>query len=168
MSAISSYTLLNLLPGVPDQKPDLILMDTGHNEYYGASWQSGSVQSFGSSRTLIRLILYLNDFRITQLLRNSLHRVLSLFSLGNNTLSGTMMSNMAKDKYILLNSQLFDDGVEQFRENMTRILTSIKGKGVPVILGRLVSNLKDQKPFISVSTPVIKPQIKRMKRQRRS
>ena len=148
MSAISSYTLLDLIPGVLDQKPDLILIYTGHNEYYGALGV-GSVQSFGSSRTLIELMLYLDKFKITQLVSNSLYRVLSLFSSGNNKSSGTMMSNMAKDKYILLDSKLFDEGVEQFRENMTDILKSIKDKGVPVILGRLVSNLKDQKPFIS-------------------
>lgn len=151
MTAICSYTLLDLLPGVLDQKPDLILIYTGHNEYYGALGV-GSVQSFGSSRTLIRFMLYLNDFRTTQLVRNSLHWVMSLFSSGK-TLSGTMMSNMAKDKYILLHSQLFDEGIEQFKENMTDILKLIKDKGVPVILGRLVSNLKDQKPFISASTP---------------
>ena len=152
MTAINSYTLLDLLPGVLDQKPDLILIYTGHNEYYGALGV-GSVQSLGSSRTLIRLMLYLNDFRITQLIRNSLHWVSSLFSSGNNRPSGTLMSIMAKDKYILLNSKLFDEGIEQFRENMTDILSSIKDKGVPVILGRLISNLKDQRPFISVSTP---------------
>jgi lysophospholipase L1-like esterase len=152
MSAISSYTLLDLLPGVLDQKPDLILIYTGHNEYYGALGV-GSSQSFGSSRTLIRFMLYLNDFKITQLIRNSLHGVISLFSSGNKTLSGTMMSNMVKDKYIILNSKLFDKGIEQFKENMTDILKSIKDKNVPVILGRLVSNVKDQKPFISVSTP---------------
>jgi lysophospholipase L1-like esterase len=152
MTAINSYTLLDLLPGVLDQKPDLILIYTGHNEYYGALGV-GSVQSFGSSRALIRLMLYLNDFRITQLVRNSLHWVSSLFSSRKNTPSGTLMSIMAKDKYILLNSKLFDQGIEQFRENMTDILKLIKDKGVPVILGRLISNLKDQKPFISVSTP---------------
>ena len=152
MTAINSYTLLDLLPGVLDQKPDLILIYTGHNEYYGALGV-GSVQSLGSSRTLIRLMLYLNDFRITQLVRNSLHWVSSLFSSGNNRPSGTLMSIMAKDKYILLNSKLFEEGIEQFRENMTDILKLSKDKGVPVILGRLVSNLKDQRPFISVSTP---------------
>lgn len=152
MTAINSYTLLDLLPGVLDQKPDLILIYTGHNEYYGALGV-GSVQSFGSSRTLIRLMLYLNDFRITQLVRNVLHWVSSLFSSGNSRPSGTLMSIMAKEKYILLNSQLFDDGIEQFRENMTDILRLIKDKRVLVILGTLVSNLKDQKPFISVSTP---------------
>ncbi len=152
MTAISSYTLLDLLPGVLDQKPDLILIYTGHNEYYGALGV-GSVQSFGSSRTLIRFMMYLNDFRITQLYAIQCIGYSSLFSSGNKTPSGTMMSNMAKDKYILLNSKLFDEGIEQFKENMTDILKSIKDKGVPVILGRLVSNLKDQKPFISVSTP---------------
>jgi lysophospholipase L1-like esterase len=152
MSAISSYTLLDLLPGVLDQKPDLILIYTGHNEYYGALGV-GSNQSFGSSRALTRFMLYLNDFKITQLIRNSLHWGMSLFSSGNKTLSGTMMSNMAKDKYIILKSQLFDKGIEQFKENMTDILRLIKDKNVPVIVGRLVSNVKDQKPFISMSTP---------------
>ena len=60
---------------------------------------------------------------------------------------------MAKNKSIVLNSKLFDEGIEQFKANMTDILNLIKDKGVPVILGKLVSNLKDQRPFISVSTP---------------
>ena len=152
MSAISSYTVLDLVPGVLDQKPDLILIYTGHNEYYGAMGV-GSVESFGSSRALIRLMIYLNDFRITQLLRNSLTWATSLLSSKNAAPSGTVMSIMAKDKYILLNSKLFNAGVEQFKENMADILKSIEDKGVPVILGRLVSNLKGQKPFISASTP---------------
>jgi len=48
MTAIRSYTLLDLLPGVLDQDPDLILIYAGHNEYYGALGV-GSVQSFGRS-----------------------------------------------------------------------------------------------------------------------
>ncbi len=152
MTAINSYTLLDLLPGVLDQKPDLILIYTGHNEYYGALGV-GSVQSFGSSRTLIKLMLYLNEFRITQLVRNSIHWVSSLFGSKNNAEAGTLMSNMAKDKYILLNSTVFNEGIQQFKDNLTDMLRLIKDKGVPVILGRLVSNSKDQKPFISVSAP---------------
>ena len=152
MTAVNSYTLLDLLPGVLDQKPDLILIYAGHNEYYGALGV-GSLESFGSSRILIRLMLNLNDFRTTQLVRNSLHKVSSLFSSRKKTPSGTLMSIMAKNKSIVLNSKLFDEGIEQFKANMTDILNLIKDKGVPVLLGRLVSNLKDQRPFISVSTP---------------
>ena len=152
MTAVNSYTLLDLLQGVLNQKPDLILIYAGHNEYYGALGV-GSVQSFGSSRALIRLMLYLDKFKTTQLVRNSIHWVASSFTSGDNTSSGTLMSRMAKDKYILLNSNEFNAGLQQFKENLTDILGLIKEKGVPVILGKLVSNLKDQKPFISVNTP---------------
>ena len=79
MTAVNSYTLLDLLPGVLKQKPDLILIYAGHNEYYGALGV-GSVQSYGSSRSLVKLMLYLDNFKVTQLLRNSIHWVLSLFS----------------------------------------------------------------------------------------
>ncbi len=152
MTAINSYTLLDLLPGVLDQKPDLILIYTGHNEYYGALGV-GSVQSVGSSRTLIELTLYLNKFKITQFIRNSIQWVSSLFSSENKKLSGTLMSRIAKDKYILLNSEEYNAGLQQFKENFADILRLIKDKRVPIIISRLVSNLKDQKPFISVNTP---------------
>lgn len=152
MTAVNSYTLLDLLPGVLDQKPDLILIYTGHNEYYGALGV-GSVQSYGSSRSVINLMLYLYKFKTTQLVRNAIQWVLSLFSSGNKKLSGTLMSRIAKDKYILLNSEKYNAGHTQFKENFTDILRLIKGKRVPIILGRLVSNLKDQKPFISANTP---------------
>ena len=98
-------------------------------------------------------MMYLNNFRITQLVRSSIHWVSSLLSTGNNGHSGTLMSIMAKDKYILLDSKVFNEGLQQFKDNLTDMLSLIKVKEVPVILGRLVSNLKDQKPFISVSTP---------------
>ena len=152
MTAVNSYTVLDLLPGVLNQKPDLILIYAGHNEYYGALGV-GSIQSFGSSRAIIRLMLYLDKFKTTQLVRNSINWIVSLFASGDNASSGTLMSTMAKDKYILLNSNEFNAGLQQFKENLTDILHLIKDKGVPVILGRLVSNLRDQKPFISVNTP---------------
>ena len=152
MTAVNSYTVLDLLPGVLDQKPDLILIYAGHNEYYGALGV-GSVQSYGSSRTLIKVMLYLNSFKITQLVRNSINWIAALFGSENNGTSGTLMSRMAKDKYILLNSEVYNAGLHQFKQNFTDILHLTKEKGVPVILGRLVSNLKDQRPFISVNTP---------------
>ena len=153
MTAVGSYTLLDLIPGVLQEKPDLILIYAGHNEYYGALG-IGSAESYGSSRTLIKLMLYLDNFKTTQLVRNSINWITSLFSSENTGKSpGTLMSRMAKNQYIILNSEKFNAGIEQFRDNLRNILSLIKSKGVPVILGRLVSNLKDQKPFISVNTP---------------
>ena len=152
MTAVNSYTIIDLLPGVLNQKPDLILIYAGHNEYYGALGV-GSVQSLGSSRALIRIMLFLNEFRTIQLIRNSIQRSVSLFARGEDTFSGTLMSRMAKDKYIPFKSKKFDAGLQQYNKNLMDILQLAKDKNVPVILGRLASNLKDQKPFISVDTP---------------
>ncbi|OGU79019.1 MAG: hypothetical protein A2W11_11580 [Ignavibacteria bacterium RBG_16_35_7] len=63
---------------------------------------------------------------------------------------GTLMSRMAKDQYIPMNSDKYTIGLEQFEGNMREILELIKSHNVPVIVGKVVSNLKDQKPFISV------------------
>ena len=150
LSAINTYTLLDLLPEVLTQKPDLILIYTGHNEYYGALGV-GSMESLGTSRTVVKLILYLNKYKTVQLIRNFLSSLLSAFKNESvNDEPGTLMSRMAQDQYIKLNSDKYNLGLEQFEDNMRDILRMIQDHNVPVIIGDLVSNLKDQKPFISI------------------
>ena len=68
ITAINTYTIRDLMHGVIDQKPDLILIYTGHNEFYGALGV-GSTESLGSSRFLINSALWLEDFRTTQLVK---------------------------------------------------------------------------------------------------
>jgi tetratricopeptide (TPR) repeat protein len=60
---------------------------------------------------------------------------------------------MANDKNILLDSDVYNAGLEQFKGNLSDILSLIKDKNVDVIVGRLVSNLRDKKPFIPAETP---------------
>jgi tetratricopeptide (TPR) repeat protein len=152
LSAVNTYTLLDLLPGVLEQKPDLILIYAGHNEYYGALGV-GSMESLGTSRSFIKLVLYLNKYKTVQLLRNAITSILSLFKSKNiNDSPGTLMSRMAQDQYIALNSKKYNLGLEQFEENMKEMLDLIKAGKVPVIIGKVVSNLKDQKPFVSIPT----------------
>jgi tetratricopeptide (TPR) repeat protein len=57
---------------------------------------------------------------------------------------------MAQDQYIALNSQVYKEGVEQFKGNMHDIMELASESHVPVILGTLTCNLKDQYPFVSV------------------
>ena len=152
LSAINTYTLLDLLPEVLTQNPDLILIYTGHNEYYGALGV-GSMESLGTSRTVLKLILYLNKYKTVQLIRNILSSLLSAFKNESvNDEPGTLMSRMAQDQYIKLNSNKYNLGLEQFEDNMRDILQMIQDHNVPVIIAELVSNLKDQKPFVSIPT----------------
>lgn len=150
LSAVNTYTILDLLPGVLEQKPNLILIYAGHNEYYGALGV-GSMESLGTFRSFVKLVLYLNKYKTVQLIRNIISGIFSLFASKKLEESpGTLMSRMAKDQYIPMNSDKYTIGLEQFEGNMREILELIKNHNVPVIIGKVVSNLKDQKPFISV------------------
>ena len=148
MTAINTYTLRDLFPGILDQKPDLVLVYAGHNEYYGALGV-GSMESFGTSRTIVNLVIYLERFKTFQLIRNVLKSIGSLFSK-NRPATGTLMARMAKNQYIGLGTEVYKKGIEQFDGNMRDILEMAREKNVPVILGTLTSNLKDQKPFVSI------------------
>jgi tetratricopeptide (TPR) repeat protein len=150
LTAVNSYTLRDLFPDILEQKPDLILIYTGHNEYYGALGV-GSIESLGTSREMVNLILYLNKYKTVELLRNTIQWGLKLFSNEEKS-SGTLMSRMAKDQYIEFGSGDYNNGISQFKENLEDMLRMAQEKNVPVILSTLTSNLKDQSPFISIKS----------------
>jgi len=155
MTAINSYAMRDLFPGILKEKPDLILIYAGHNEYYGALGV-GSVESFGTSRALVNLVIYLERFKTFQLLQNVLKSVAGIFSEKKNP-SGTLMARMARDQYIALNSETYKKGIDQFEGNMRDILEMAHKQNVPVILGTLACNLKDQYPFMSVDVAGLLP-----------
>lgn len=148
MTAVNSYTMRDLFPGILEQKPDVILFYAGHNEYYGALGV-GSLESFGSSRRLVNFVISLEQFKTFQLLRNFIKSAVSIF-VSTKQLSGTLMSRMAQDQYIGLGSKKYYQGIEQFKGNLHDMLQMAKEKNVPVILGTVASNLKDQYPFVSI------------------
>jgi lysophospholipase L1-like esterase len=149
MSAINSYTVKDLMPELLKKEPDLVLIYLGHNEYYGALGV-GSLESLGSSRFIVNTTLWLNKFKTTELLRNIVKILSGIFSSGNEVTGGTMMAQMAQDKLIEYNSDIYWAGIEQFEGNLRDIFSMCKDAGVPVIASTLSSNIKDQKPFVSV------------------
>jgi lysophospholipase L1-like esterase len=153
LTATNSYTIRDLIPGVIEQKPDLVLIYAGHNEYYGALGV-GSMESIGRSSKIVNLILSLEKYKTVTLLRDFLNWIGKTFSGydgDNNSQGGTLMARMAKDKLIVYKSEIFEDGIMQFKDNLSDIIKMCKDAKVPIILGTLTSNLKDQKPFVSVS-----------------
>lgn len=151
MSAINSYTVRDLMPELLKKEPDLILIYLGHNEYYGALG-IGSIESFGSSRFIVNTTLWLNKFKTVELLRDIMKAISGALTSDSDITGGTMMAQLAKDKLIELNSEIYWAGIKQYEGNMRDILSMCKNTKVPVILSTLASNLKDQKPFVSVES----------------
>jgi hypothetical protein len=147
MSAINSYALRDMMPGVLQKLPDLIIIYAGHNEYYGALGV-GSVETLGDTRFLVNTVIWLNRFKTFELLRNVVKSVLGLLSSPVKS-DGTLMARMSQRQLIPFNSEKYYSGLNQYEGNLRDILEMAKDKNVSVILGRLVSNLKDQRPFES-------------------
>lgn len=159
ITATNSYTIRDLLPEVLEQKPDLILIYAGHNEYYGA-FGVGSTENIGNSRKFVNFLIWLNKFKSIELFRNLLNLTGNLFKSGediNSQHGGTLMARIVKQQLIPLKSESFNVGIAQFEGNLNDLLRMAKDDNVPVIIGTLTSNLKDQKPFVSVSSDEYEP-----------
>ncbi len=151
ISAINSFTIRDFTPSIIRQKPDLVLIYTGHNEYYGALGVASSF-SGGKFRSLVNFYIELQKFRTVQLIDNLVEKIVSLFSNkpATNPNHETLMEQVVGRSLIPFNSSLYKLGIKQFESNMNDILSLFKGKNIPVILGTLTSNLKDLTPFVSV------------------
>lgn len=155
MAAINSYALLDLTDEILTKSPDIILIYTGHNEYYGAMG-AGSTESLpGGFRWLIRAYLKLQSFKTVMLMRDFAGWIKNLSDKilhGGNVTdpSATLMNRMVSEQAIISGSDLYEAGKEQFRDNIEAIIKKVQSKGVKIVLSELVSNLRDQEPFISV------------------
>ncbi|MBW8243540.1 hypothetical protein K1F50_12070 [Muricauda oceani] len=153
ITAVNSYTLWDLTDDIIVEKPDLVIIYAGHNEYYGALGTGSSI-SYGSHPFLIRTYLTLKKLRSFQLFENSYYTLLGsntaeAYSQKPSERSTTLMEVMVKEQRIPYNSDVYNDGLKQFEGNLDKILSSYKKNDIPVILSTVVSNEKDIEPFIS-------------------
>jgi tetratricopeptide (TPR) repeat protein len=155
ITAINSYTLLNLVDELLEQSPDALFIYTGHNEYYGALGV-GSVQSIGNWPWLINTFLKFQSIKIVLLMRDALGLLKTQFNRifhkeSESDPSATLMERIVSAQTIPYGSSLYEAGKKQFENNIESILIRSARKDVPVVLSELVSNIRDQEPFISVA-----------------
>ena len=149
LTAVNSYTVLGFAREVVDYAPDAILIYTGHNEYYGALGV-GSTNRLGSSPQMVNFLLWLRKLRTVQLLTKLYSKIGRVFSSDASKAGKTRMELMVGDQQIAFGSPLYSRGITQFETNMDEAMDIFHRRGIPVFISNLVSNLKDQRPFVSV------------------
>ena len=152
MTAVNSYTLLDLTDDIIEQKPDLVIIYAGHNEFYGALGVGSSI-SYGSYPFVIRSYLSFKKLRFFQLLENSYYKIASSSFQKPSDRATTLMEVMAKEQRIPFNSEVYKDGINQYKNNLKKVLSKYNRHDIPVILSTVVSNEKDIIPFISEAIP---------------
>lgn len=161
LSAVNSYTLLDLADEIIAIKPDAVLIYAGHNEYLGLLGV-GSHYLASQSPAATRLIISLRKLHSFQLMEQ-LYQQLNQPLQGADESSRTFMARVARDKDIALDSAQYQAGLNQFDSNLSLLLAKYQRAGIPVYISTLVSNLADQPPFNSKPIPVTaKEQLKQL------
>ena len=157
VAAINSYALRDEVDEILARQPDAVLIYAGHNEFYGALG-AGSIETLGAFPAFVRTYLglqrHLRTLLLTRELAAGLVRRLERRT-GPARASMSLMQQMVREERIPLGSPTYRRAREQFRDNLRSILTRFRAAGVPVFIGSLTSNLRDQPPLRSVATATL-------------
>lgn len=150
MTALNSYAVYDFADEIIAQHPDAVIINAGHNEYYGALG-IGSTGTFGNNVTITRAGIWLRKTKTGQLLS----KIMAAISPDANKTNydHTLMERMVKKQEIPYGSDLYKAGIAQYRKNLDETLAKYDKAGIRVYLTNTVCNLKDQKPFISIAGP---------------
>jgi lysophospholipase L1-like esterase len=150
VTAITSHSVLDIMREVLGKyEPDLIVVYSGHNEFYGVLGQASRLSLF-DSHFLIQTFLKMQRSRLFLLVRDI---VVNLFSkrvseesvMHHNTMMGIMASNVGID----YNSQLIQRTENHLRKNLEMMSAEAKKHHTDLIFCTLVDNLADLEPFCS-------------------
>ena len=145
IAATNTYTLLDIAGEVAAQSPDAVVIYAGHNEYYGALGAASTENVVGSSPAVKRAYLWMLRSRVVLALRGALRRRPRDADRQRET--ATLMETLAADREIPLESESYRRGVQQFERNLRRVVEVFRDDGIPVFIGSLASNLRDQPPL---------------------
>ena len=146
LSAVNSYTLLDVADDIIAQQPDAVLIYAGHNEFVGIMGV-GSNYRLAESPAATAVYLQLKQLHLYKLLEQML--VSKPAAAANSQEKRTLMSKMAAAQPIALDSPVYQAGMAQFQRNMSSLLSKYRKAGIPVYLATVGSNIADQPPFQS-------------------
>jgi tetratricopeptide (TPR) repeat protein len=151
IAATNSFAMLDMAAEVAAQRPDAILIYAGHNEYYGVLGAASRITIPGGV-AVVRLYLRLLRLRSVRVIRNGIARLMSRRKdQGGDLEAASLMEILARDRQIPLGSSHYDVGAHQFESNLEAICQLFKRNEIPVFVGSLASNLRDQPPFAAAA-----------------
>lgn len=149
IDTFNSYQVLDIAKKLPQYDPDLLIIYMGHNEIYGPVGVASNV-ALGTSREVINLILRLREIKIFQLANNFYAK---LRARSNRVETEQSPYKMMVSSSLAPHHPLREQAIENFRGNLHEVISIAKRHKIPVILGTIVSNLRDWRPFDSEPPP---------------
>jgi hypothetical protein len=146
MAAVNSYALVDFADEIIAEQPDVVLVYVGHNEFLGILGV-GSSMRLAATPGLTRAFLAARNLRLFQLMARAYARWRPAEAAPTPSAGDSLMARVAGERSIPLDSETYRRGLQQFESNLGRLLARYRAAGVPVLVGTLVSNERDQPPL---------------------
>ena len=144
ITAINSFSLIDMVRQGMAADPDLIVIHTGHNEFYGPGGAASSAR--GISPSLYPWLVRLKRLRCAQLVGRSLMR---------RDEQRELIQIMPDSIEIPFESATYKKVEACFRRNLSRIVDVAAENHVPVVLTTVACNLRDQSPIHPLSSAAL-------------
>jgi lysophospholipase L1-like esterase len=146
MAAVTTYALVDFVDEIIAQQPDAVVVYVGHNEFLGILGV-GSTMRMSSRPWLTRAFLRVRELRLFQLLSHFHAGLATQAPLDRTGSADSLMAAVAGERSIALRSTTYQAGLEQFESNVDTLLRKYQEARIPVFIGTLVSNERDQVPL---------------------
>lgn len=150
MPALNSYAVLDIFKQLPSYKPDLIIIYTGHNEFYGGM----GAGTGGRSVILKRTFLYLRNFRLFQLYEKGIETINpgksdTRITRRTGEDNKTLMHRLSADKYMSPDSPVRKAVNRQYKKNLRRLFRLAQKNKIDLLVMMPISNIMNYPPFQS-------------------
>jgi lysophospholipase L1-like esterase len=137
-TAVASYPVLGMMTEALEYQPDLVIIHTGHNEFFG-TYGVASVGRAGGQWWTLPLTRFFHSLATVQAWQK--HRQ----SKGAQ-LDRTLMETMVGNDFVPLNSGLRKAAARNLQINLTKMIRRCQERAVPVMVCTLPTNERDLAP----------------------
>jgi tetratricopeptide (TPR) repeat protein len=137
-TAVASFPVLGMMKEALEFEPDLIIIHTGHNEFFGA-YGVNSIGSAGTRVWMLKATRFIRSLALVQAISKALQ---SDDALQNKTLMEIMMGQT----YTSADDSIRTAAARNLGSNIGEMLSLCKRQGVPAIVCTMPSNERDLYP----------------------
>lgn len=138
-TAVASYPVLGIMSEALAFQPDLVVIYTGNNEFFG-TYGVASAGRAGSKPWMLRAHRFLHSLALVQALDR-------MFSTGDKDVDRTLMERMMAEAYIGPNDWRRAAAANNLYHNVSEMIRRCKDRGIPVLVCTLPANERDLAPI---------------------
>jgi hypothetical protein len=145
VAAVSSYVVADIAVEALRERPDALIVYSGHNEYYGV-YGAASRRAGSASPAITRQLVRASRWKIIRLLSRL---VRGRPPAKQGVVDVSRMEQLASTAPIVPRGEIDRRGAAQVASNFDAIASAARRAGTVLLVGSQASNLRDLPPFAS-------------------